>query len=188
MHFGFAFLGALILLPGATPDTQQNHPAEIPSQFKAIGFKLNFASAKTITVAATSRRPENPDTPEDLDHLRKKVLNTLRKIPLTVAADGTSPDLSLELIVEPNVRYGMFHSQNAPYIYLLVREHSHGPWCTAPINAPVISLVQANVSWATLNAPLTKAEHRPPVHLLHARNKRCVLCNVKFRPPFGRRS
>lgn len=127
MHFGFAFLGALILLPGATSDTQQNHPAEIPSQFKAIGFNLNFASAKTITVAATSRRPENPDTPEDLDHLRKKVLNTLRKIPITVAADGTSPDLSLELIVEPNVRYGMFHSQNAPYIYLLVREHSHGP-------------------------------------------------------------
>jgi hypothetical protein len=35
-----------------------------------------------------------------------------------LVADQASADIWLEVIVEPNVRYGMFHSQNAPYTFL----------------------------------------------------------------------
>jgi hypothetical protein len=102
---------------------QQNRPPEIPSHYEAASGK-EFLSAKTITVTVTSRRSEDPDSPEDLERIRKKVLDTLPRIPLTLAPIGTSADLSLEMIVEPNVRYGMYHYQNAPYVYLLLRRPS----------------------------------------------------------------
>ncbi len=43
-----------------------------------------------------------------------------------VAADRESADLELSLIVDPHVRYGMYHYQNAPYVYLLVRDRRSG--------------------------------------------------------------
>jgi hypothetical protein len=103
----------------------QSRPPEIPSHFKAMVPNENLSSAKTVTVTVTSRRPVNPDTPEDMEHLRKRVLNVLPKIPFTAVSSQTA-DLSLELVVEPNVRYGMFHYQNAPYVYLTLRKPSNG--------------------------------------------------------------
>ncbi len=104
----------------------QDRPPQIPKQLEAIAPNQNFASAKTVSVAVTSRRPENPDTREDLERIRRRVLKRLPKIPLTLVADNASADLWLEVIVEPNVRYGMFHSQNAPYVYVTLREPSRG--------------------------------------------------------------
>jgi len=115
-----------IFLAATISGLSQSRPPEIPSRFKAVIPNQNLSSAKTVTVAVTSRRTENPDTPNDMEHLRKRVLNILPKIPFTLVSNQASADLSLELIVEPNVRYGMFHYQNAPYVYLTLREPSNG--------------------------------------------------------------
>jgi hypothetical protein len=104
----------------------QDVPPQIPKQLEAIATNQNFSSAKTISVTVTSRRPEHPAAPEDLEQIRTRVLKRLPKIPLTLVADKASADLWLEVIVEPNVRYGMFHSQNAPYVYMTLREPSSG--------------------------------------------------------------
>jgi hypothetical protein len=101
-------------------------PPQIPKQLEAIAPNQNFSSAKSISVAVTSRRAENPDTNADLGRIRRRVLERLPKIPLTVVIDKASADLWLEVIVEPNVRYGMFHSQNSPYVYVTLREPSSG--------------------------------------------------------------
>ncbi|MCU1322944.1 MAG: hypothetical protein JWM43_2593 [Acidobacteriaceae bacterium] len=104
----------------------QDVPPQIPKQWEAIAPNQNFSSAKTITVAVSSRRTENADTSADLERIRRRVLERLPKIPLTVVTEKASADLWLEIIVEPNVRYGMFHSQNAPYVYVTLREPSGG--------------------------------------------------------------
>jgi hypothetical protein len=104
----------------------QRIPPQIPKQLEAIAPNQNFSSAKTISMAVTSRRPQNPGTHEDLERIRRRVLERLPRIPLTLVADKASADLWLEVIVEPNVRYGMFHSQNAPYVYVTLREPSRG--------------------------------------------------------------
>jgi hypothetical protein len=104
----------------------QDVPPQIPTQLEAIAPNQKFSSAKTISVAVTSRRAENPDTNADLERIRRRILERLPKIPLTVVTDKASADLWLEVIVEPNVRYGMFHSQNAPYVYVTLREPSSG--------------------------------------------------------------
>ncbi len=113
----------LIAITTTSSVSQQNRPPEIPSHYNVASEK-EFLSAKTITVTVTSRRTENPDSPEDLARIRKKVLDTLPSIPLNLVPSRTSADLSLEMIVEPNVRYGMYHYQNAPYVYLLLRRPS----------------------------------------------------------------
>jgi hypothetical protein len=99
---------------------------QIPRQLEAIASNQNFSTARTISVTVTSRRPEHPAAPEELEHIRTRVLKRLPEIPLTLVADKASADLWLEVIVEPNVRYGMFHSQNAPYVYITLREPSQG--------------------------------------------------------------
>ena len=43
-----------------------------------------------------------------------------------VVADRDKAELELSLILDPYVRYGMFHYQNAPYVYLLVRDRMSG--------------------------------------------------------------
>lgn len=114
--------GFLIVFATANSVSQQKRPPEIPSHYEAASGR-DLSLAKTITVTVTSRRSENPDPPEDLERMKKKVLATLPEIPLTLSI-GTSADLSLEMVVEPNVRYGMYHYQNAPYVYLLLRRPS----------------------------------------------------------------
>jgi hypothetical protein len=104
----------------------QDVPPQIPKQLEAIAPNQNFFSAKTISVTVTSRRLEHPAAPEDLEQIRTRVLKRLPEIPLTLVADKASADLWLEVIVEPHVRYGMFHSQNAPYLYVTLREPSGG--------------------------------------------------------------
>lgn len=122
MRNNLVLFGLLIIFATVNSVSQQNRPPEIPGHYEAASGNDLF-SAKTITVAVTSRRSENPDSPEDLERMKKKVLAALPEIPLTLSL-GTSADLSLEMIVEPNVRYGMYHSQNAPYVYLLLRRPS----------------------------------------------------------------
>ncbi len=39
-----------------------------------------------------------------------------------VVADREQASLEVSLIIAPQVRYGMFHYQIAPYVYLLVRD------------------------------------------------------------------
>jgi hypothetical protein len=77
----------------------QDVPPQIPKQLEAIASNQNFSSAKTISVAVTSRRAENPDTNADLERIRRRVLERLPKIPLTVVTDKASADLWLEVIV-----------------------------------------------------------------------------------------
>jgi hypothetical protein len=84
---------------------------------EAIAPNQNFSTAKTISVTVTRRRPEHPAAPEDLEHIRTRVLKRLPAIPLTLVADQASADIWLEVIVEPNGRYGMFHSQISPYTF-----------------------------------------------------------------------
>lgn len=115
----------LVFFATVTLAWSQGVPPEIPKHLQALAPDSNFASARTIAVAVTSRRAKNPDTPQDLEHLRKFVLNTLSKTHFTVVSDKSSAELSLEFIVEPNVRYGMFHYQNSPYVYLTLRETSN---------------------------------------------------------------
>lgn len=129
MRNNLILLGFFISFGTVSGITQQNRPPEIPSHYEAASGK-EWLSAKTVTVTVTSRRSENPDSPQDLQRMKKKILATLSEIPL-VQSTGASPDLALELVVEPNVRYGMFHYQNAPYIYLLLRNpsDSHLVYC-----------------------------------------------------------
>jgi hypothetical protein len=45
----------------------------VSKQLEAIAPNQNFSSAKTISVAVTSRRAENPDTNADLERIRRRV-------------------------------------------------------------------------------------------------------------------
>ncbi len=116
----------MVLFPTATLGAPNNKPPEIPSHLKAVASNHNFSSAKTVTVAVENRRSENPDTYEDLERLRNNVLKIIPKLSYTLASVPPSADLSLDLLIEPNVRYGLFHYQNAPYVYLLLRETNSG--------------------------------------------------------------
>ena len=78
----------------------QDVPPQIPKQLEAIAPNQNFSSAKSISVAVTSPRAENPDTNADLERIRRRVLERLPKIPLTVVTDKASADLWLEVISE----------------------------------------------------------------------------------------
>ena len=117
---------AFVFFRTATLATAQAHPPEIPKHSEAIAPNQSFFSAKTVSIAVTSRRPVNPAPPEDLERIRRRVVDTLPKIPFSLVSDSTSADLRLEMIVEPNVRYGMYHYQNAPYVYITLREPSGG--------------------------------------------------------------
>ncbi len=108
------------------PALPQNSSHEIPQHLEAAVSDEKLAPSETVEISVTSRRPENPDEPQDLVDLRKRVLKAIWKSGLTVAPDKAGAELSLELIVERNVRYGMFHYQNAPYVYLTLRKNSDG--------------------------------------------------------------
>ena len=58
--------------------------------------------------------------------MRRRTLKTLNQLSFPVANDRSQATLELTLIEAPHVRYGMFHYQNAPYVYLLIRERSSG--------------------------------------------------------------
>jgi len=124
MSFRRVVCGVLALHPFVCAVPQA--PPQIPRRLEAIAPNQHFSSAKTVSVTVTSRRREHPAVPEDLEHIRTRILKRLPEIPLTLVADKVSADLWLEVIVEPNVRYGMFHSENAPYIYVTLREPSRG--------------------------------------------------------------
>jgi hypothetical protein len=115
---------AVLFLPGSAHP--QSKPSEIPKNLVALAADQNFSTQKRVWVEATSRRQANPATPEYLVKLRQRAIKSLLKTPLSLAPDKSTAELELELIFEPNVRYGMFHYQNAPYIYLTLREAEHG--------------------------------------------------------------
>ncbi len=126
MSLCLTILAALLLVPAARTARTQGIPPEPPKHFQAIAPHYSFSAAKTVTVAVTSRRPENPAAPEYMERLRTRALDIILKVPFSAVSDKASADLRLELIVEPNFRYGMFRYQNAPYVYLLIREPSGG--------------------------------------------------------------
>jgi len=126
MSLRIAIYVAVILQALAPIGTCQDAPLTIPKRLEAMAPNQNFSAARNVTVTVTSRQTVNPDPSEDLEHLRLRVQAMLPKVPFNQVADKASADLWLEMIVEPNVRYGEFHSQNAPYVYLTLREPSGG--------------------------------------------------------------
>ncbi len=71
MRNNLILLGFFISFGTVSGITQQNRPPEIPSHDEAASGK-EWLSAKTVTVTVTSRRSENPDSPQDLQRVKKK--------------------------------------------------------------------------------------------------------------------
>jgi hypothetical protein len=125
MRLRMVIFATLAVFAGAAPALSQI-PPEIPKSVVALASGQSFAATKRISLTVSSRRPENQATPEDLEDFRRRSLKTLPKTPFTLVPDKSTADFDLELIFEPYVRYGMFHYQNAPYLYLTLREAKNG--------------------------------------------------------------
>ena len=120
----FAFL--LAVVQGPTWLRAQGRPPEIPSSMRASSSAMDWATPKTTVLFVESRQPNDPDTTEDLERIRLRMLKVLRELSFPVTGEREKAQWEVTMLVAPHVRYGMFHYQNAPYVYLLVRERSSG--------------------------------------------------------------
>jgi hypothetical protein len=103
---------------------QGQKPPEIPSRVQAWSRAVNWQSPRQIVLSVESRQGGDPATPDEIERDRARVMKILHthKMPFAVVADREQAGLEVSLIIAPHVRYGMFHYQNAPYVYLLVRD------------------------------------------------------------------
>lgn len=116
---------ALALMSSGMARPQQKAP-EIPRHVLGVAEGADLQSSHTVSITASSRRPQDPATRETLEQLQAKVMQALEGTSWTAVPMGDSTQLQLEAVYEPHLRYGEFHSQNAPYIFLLVHEPSSG--------------------------------------------------------------
>jgi hypothetical protein len=105
---------------------QAQNSADMPARKSSLAAGTDLSKKRTVTVTVTSRRLIDPENLEILESLKTSVLDALPKTPLVLADKGTSPDVTLELVDEPHERWGTFHSQISPYVFLLLRERASG--------------------------------------------------------------
>ncbi|WP_419804704.1 hypothetical protein [Terriglobus sp.] len=101
-------------------------PAELPKHFAGKAQSANLTAARTVALAVSDRSPSDPDKPEELARFRRKLAAAAQKTPLRVVSPDARPDLLLELVDAPHVRWGMYHYQNDFYAFLLLRERATG--------------------------------------------------------------
>ena len=123
-HF-LQIAAALALMSSRTARPQQKTP-EIPRHVIGVAEGADLQSTHTVSITAASRRPEDPSTRETLEQLQARAIQALEGTSWHSELMGDSTQLQLEVIDEPHLRYGEFHAQNAPYVFLLVREVSSG--------------------------------------------------------------
>jgi hypothetical protein len=103
---------------------QGQKPPEIPSRMQAWSRAADWQTPRRTFLSVESRRTADPANAGVIEKDYARALQTLRGMAFPVVADRNKADLEVSLIVDPHVRYGMFHYQNAPYVYLLVRERA----------------------------------------------------------------
>ena len=104
----------------------QEKPPEIPSSMRASSSVADWGTPQITFLFVESRQPNDPDTAEDLERIRLRTLKVLSELSFPVTDEKEKSQREVTMLVAPHVRYGMFHYQNAPYVYLLVRERSSG--------------------------------------------------------------
>jgi hypothetical protein len=83
-------------------------------------------AGSAIALTVSSRREKSPDSPADLQQIKQRAVKFLTARHFMLVPSENRPSFMLEIIVEPALRYGMFHYQYAPYVYLTVRDVSSG--------------------------------------------------------------
>lgn len=119
------FFGKTVLLMvyGLQPLWLQGQkPPEIPSRMQAWSRAVDWQSPRRTFLSVESRQSADPANADDIERDHARAMQTLHTMAFPVVADRDKADLEVSLIIAPHVRYGMFHYQNAPYIYLLVRD------------------------------------------------------------------
>ena len=104
----------------------QDRPSEIPSRMQASSPGGAWYTPTPTFLFVESRQPSDPENAEYLERIRRGTLRALNQLSFPVVGDRERATLEMTLLEAPHVRYGMFHYQNAPYVYLLIREHSSG--------------------------------------------------------------
>ncbi len=104
----------------------QGRPPEIPSRMQARFSGGGWYTPTPTFLSVESRQSSDPESAESLAELRRRTLKALNQLSFPVAGDRSQATLEMTLIRAPHIRYGMFHYQNAPYVYLLIRERSSG--------------------------------------------------------------
>ena len=116
----------LVLLGVVHLTSAHEIPPEIPKHMQASVSEPRVRAESAIALTVSSRREESPDSPDDLQLARKRALTFLARQHFTLAPTENSASFLLEIVVDPKVRYGMFHYQYAPYVYLTVRDVPSG--------------------------------------------------------------
>ena len=104
----------------------QGRPPEIPSRMQARFSGGDWYTPTPTFLSVESRESSDPEDAESLAGMRRRTLKALNQLSFPVVGDRSQAMLEMTLIEAPHIRYGMFHYQNAPYVYLLVRERSSG--------------------------------------------------------------
>ncbi len=104
----------------------QDRPPEIPSRMQAVSAGGRWYVPAPTFLSVESRQPSDPEIAEYLGKLRRRALTALKQLSFPVVSDREQASLEMTLLEAPHVRFGMFHHQNAPYVYLLIRERSSG--------------------------------------------------------------
>jgi hypothetical protein len=123
---GIVVFEIAILVQSTLLSEGQGLPTQLPSHVRATSSDRNWHRPQPTFLSVESRKPGRPEKQEYLNGLREKALKSLRDVSFPVVTDPAKAVLEMTLLVAPDIRYGPFHYQNAPYIYLLVREHSNG--------------------------------------------------------------
>ncbi len=110
----------------STSLSAQGRPPEIPSHMQVRSSVGDWYMPQPTFLSVESRQSSDPEKAENLDGIRRRTLKTLKELSFLVVTDQDQASLEMTLIEAPHVRYGMFHYQNEPYVYLLVRKRSSG--------------------------------------------------------------
>lgn len=105
--------------------------------FFACGFGHTMATAqraappsglpRSVRVISSSRRSIDPATPAQLAEVSRNANDALQGSKyFTPASDPAKADLVAELEFEPHFRYGQFHYQNGPFVFLTLRDVQSG--------------------------------------------------------------
>ncbi len=83
---------------------------------------VDWQSPRRTFLSVESRQRADPADAGDIERDYARAMQTLHTMAFQVVADREKADLEVSLIIAPHVRFGTFHYQHAPYVYLLVRD------------------------------------------------------------------
>ena len=110
-----------LVLPVASA---QDGPAPLPKKLIAVAPGADLRSSRTVSIAVSSRRDLDLVSPIRAEKFSAQMRKAVARTGFKPVDDGSTAQLSLELVVESHERWGPSHSQNNPYVFLLLRDRT----------------------------------------------------------------